>query len=150
MWLSRLRRENDVIDEVTIHHLSIIDGNTSQENLKRRRIVNFVIMYNVNKCAIYITLNSTISMKSCRKCLKIRYAQCTYTFVLQNVYIGFVHSFISLESHFLKISCFNIRSPRHEFGRPALSILFSDKRILETEIKWQLLQTLFILQNIIK
>ena len=100
----------------------------AKKTLKRRRIVNFVIMYNVNKCAIYITLNSTISMKSCRKCPKIKHAQYTYTFVLQNVFIGFVHSFISLESRFLKISCLNIRSPLHEFGRLALSILFSDKR----------------------
>jgi len=132
MLLSRLRRANDVIDEVTTHHLSITDGNTSQKNF---RILNFVIMYNVNKCAIYITLNPTISMKSCRKCPKIKHAQYTYTFVLQNVYIGFVHSFISSESRFLKISCFNIRSPRHEFGRPALSILLSDERKSEKEIK---------------
>jgi len=76
MLLSRLRRENDVVGEVTIHHLSITDGNTSQ---KKRRIVNFVIMYNVNKCTLYITLNSTISMKSCRKCPKIKHAQYKYT-----------------------------------------------------------------------
>ena len=35
MLLSRLQRENDVVDEVTIHHLSITDGNTSQKNLKK-------------------------------------------------------------------------------------------------------------------
>ena len=89
-------------------------------------------------------------MKSCRKCSKIKHAQYTYTFVLQNVYIGFVHSFITSESRFFKISCFNIRYPRHEFGRPSLPILFSDKPKSEKEITWQLLQTLFILQNIIK
>jgi len=50
MLLSRFRRENDVIDDVTIHHLSITDGNISQKK--------FVIMDNVNKYAIYITLNS--------------------------------------------------------------------------------------------
>jgi len=70
--------------------------------------------------------------------------------VLQNVYIGFVYSFICSESRFLKISCFNIRSPRHEFWRTALSILFSDERKSEKEKKWKLLQMLFLLQNIIK
>ena len=65
--------------------------------------------------------------------------------VLQNVNIGIVHRFISSESRFLKMSCFNIRPPRHEFGRPALSISISDERKSEKEIKWQLLQTLFIL-----
>ena len=79
MLLSRLRQENDVIDEVTIHQLSITDGNTSQKKIKKRRIVNFVIMYNVNRCAIYITLNSTVSTKSCRKCPKIKHAQYKYT-----------------------------------------------------------------------
>jgi len=79
MLLSRLRRENDVIDEVTKHYLSITDGNTLQTNFKKRRIVNFVIMYNVNNCAIYIALNSMISMKSCRKCPKIKQAQYKYT-----------------------------------------------------------------------
>jgi len=35
MLLSRLRRENYAIDEVTIHQLSITDGNTSQKNFKK-------------------------------------------------------------------------------------------------------------------
>jgi len=78
-------------------------------------------------------------MKSCRKCPKMKQAQYKYRIynVVQNVYIGFVHtcSFISSESRFLNMSCFNIRSPRHEFGRPALSISFSDGRKSEKEIK---------------
>jgi len=102
---------------------------------KQRRLVNFVIMYNVNRCAIYITLNSTISMKSCRKCPKLKHAHYKYTMCYRTfILVLFIFFYL----------------PRHEFGRPALAISFSDERKSEKEIKWQLLQTLFILQNIIK
>jgi len=37
MLLFRLGRENDVIDEVTLHHLSITDNNTSQKKTTPHR-----------------------------------------------------------------------------------------------------------------
>ena len=133
MLLSCLRRENYVIDEVTIHHLSITDGNTSQKNFKkRRRIVNFVIIYNVNKYAIYITLNSTISMKSCREWPTINHVQYKYTMCFRMFILGCT-SFYILRIALSQNELF--RSPRLEFGRPALSISFSDKRKSKKELK---------------
>jgi len=79
MIVSRLRRKNDVIDEVTMYTISPLHMAILRKTFKKRRIVNFVIMYNVSKCTIYITLNSTISMKSCRNCPKIKHVQYKYT-----------------------------------------------------------------------
>ena len=54
---------------------------------------------------------------------------CYKTFIL------FFHSFMSSESRIPKMCCFNIRSPRLEFERPALSISSPDKRFFENKIK---------------
>ena len=113
----------------------------AKKTLKRRRIVNFVIIYNVNKCAIYITLNSTISMKSCREWPTINHVQYKYTMCFRMFILGCT-SFYILRIALSQNELF--RSPRLEFGRPALSISFSDKRKSKKELKWQLFQTLFI------
>ena len=86
MILSHLRRENDVIDEVTMYTISTLQMAILRKNLKKTRIINFVIMYNVSKCAIYKTLNSTISMKSCRNRPKIKHVQYKYT-ICYNTFI---------------------------------------------------------------
>jgi len=82
-------------------------------------------------------------MNSCRKGPKIKHVQYKCTMCFKTVVLFFC--FISLKSRISQTSCFNIRSPRHEFERSRLSISFSDEGKSEMEINLQLLQTILIL-----